>query len=743
MPYAVGGLDMAIKADARATLTTLFDQRLRANADQIRHSLHQIAIGNPLGAETEPSRVIGRLTAKLGGSREEAERAAAQIEKAAAADQKSEMMGVQPSDGREAIWGATLDFLDVSFLDRGVVAADAVGRVAYRDDRAQGSGFVVAPGLFLTNHHVISSPSAAAQFCVQFRYERQSTVRGDTGTFAFDPDKCFVTDDVNGLDFTLIAIGPQIGGKAKLGSIPWLPMSDAPNKHMLGEVANIIQHPKGRYKELVLRENQLVARDEMARVLHYIADTEPGSSGSPVFNNDWQVIALHHWGGPWLEGGGLTGQRREINEGVRASEIVKYLRAKRSALDPSNAEMVARALQLWDGQSAPYDPSGGRPNPSIKTISESNVTSEATRRQKEDFSDRGGYEPGFLRGVLLPLPDLPREHTAARNLEARIGDDPYELRYHHFSIVMNGARRLAYFTACNIDGSRMFAINRQTGAVTEDPSLGIMDLESAEASGDFRPDHRVGIDEQMTKPFYEAQIVAGYPVATSGGRKARMFQKGHIVLRSDPSWGTEAQAVAAEQDTFFYTNAAPQVGFFNQGSEPNRPGQKGKLRWRAVETFVLRNAITERQRVTVFAGPIFRDDDPEYRFGSQVPLRFWKIACWVADGKLHAIALIANQAPVLTVMPESLGAEQFDDDDELARVGEFLTTVAFVEKETGLDFGALLRGADVRRGMGSAEGVSAATPALLKRTAGANRAPAKKAAKKKTAKKKATVKKGR
>jgi endonuclease G, mitochondrial len=80
-----------------------------------------------------------------------------------------------------------------------------------------------------------------------------------------------------------------------------------PVSHSLGEVANIVQHPDGRLKEVVLRENRLVAR--LDTVLHYVADTEPGSSGSPVFNNQWQAIALHHWGGPWRQKATIGGSR--------------------------------------------------------------------------------------------------------------------------------------------------------------------------------------------------------------------------------------------------------------------------------------------------------------------------------------------------------------------------------------------------------------------------------------------------
>ena len=184
-----------------------------------------------------------------------------------------------------------------------------------------------------------------------------------------------------------------------------------------------------------------------------------------------------------------------------------------------------------------------------------------------------------------------------------------------------------------------------------------------------------------------------------GRRTARMFQKGHIIMRGDPAWGEDDAALSAKYDTFYYTNAAPQLGFFNQGSEEKRPGSKGTLRWRAVETYILRSAVTMRQRVSVFAGPIFDDGDPDYRMGSKVPMRFWKIAVWADQGELRSIAVVADQRPVLEEltkgMPEAM-PEAFEDEDELARMTEFLATGAKIERWTKLDFGEAVREAGRR-----------------------------------------------
>ena len=55
----------------------------------------------------------------------------------------------------------------------------------------------------------------------------------------------------------------------------------------------IIGHPGGRDIEFSLQDNQLVGCSD--KLLHYRTPTEPGSSGSPVFEmQSWQVVGLHH-----------------------------------------------------------------------------------------------------------------------------------------------------------------------------------------------------------------------------------------------------------------------------------------------------------------------------------------------------------------------------------------------------------------------------------------------------------------
>ncbi len=59
-----------------------------------------------------------------------------------------------------------------------------------------------------------------------------------------------------------------------------------------GQNVSLIQHPKGARKEVVLYGNQVQAI--YPNWIQYQTDAEPGSSGSPLFNDQWQLVGLHH-----------------------------------------------------------------------------------------------------------------------------------------------------------------------------------------------------------------------------------------------------------------------------------------------------------------------------------------------------------------------------------------------------------------------------------------------------------------
>jgi endonuclease G len=707
-------------------------RRIEQAMPEILRSLEMAREGRPLMAEPNRDRARRRIRAK-----------APAVAMATAAPEK--------------IWGDTIDFVNVAFLAKGAQVARAVGRVAFRDGRAQGSGFLIGDGLFLTNNHVLAREADAGRLCIEFDYELDLQGRPRSVTrFSIDAG-VFVTSPEDALDYTIFAIGPKLDGAEDLETFGCVGLSDAPDKHMLGEVANIVQHPDGRFKEVVLRENRLVGRYDGA--LHYVADTEPGSSGSPVFNSEWQVIALHHWGGPWIQRVDANGAPlpQEINEGIRISAIVADLRQQLPGLNARTAPRIAAVLAAGENRTA-ADPlatkaSGGPPAagaPRVEAdgrvtwtvpielsvrlpgfgpppagagaaaaavladaqVSAVAVSAGGENTPQKDYKNRKGYRRRFITGHVVELPVLTaaQREAAARNKLAEPGDDPVVLNYHHFSVVMNRLRRLAFFTACNIDGRTAKKVDRKTKKVVP---LGVDDLEerldvaeSAEASESWYDDPRLDLTDFAGTDIYSGQKVPGFPKPSDPRRIARMFQRGHLVRRMDPCWGEDSMALAAEADTFHWTNCSPQVGFFNMGTASRSQAGGGKM-WRALEDYVLRNAVGMDTRICCFTGPIF-DDAADRVFRSiKVPGRFFKVVVWAEGGALRSVAMIADQRPVISVWPESLGeealfetqqAEAFGDPGELDRVEDFLSTVTAVEAATGLDFGENVRAADIRGG---------------------------------------------
>jgi endonuclease G len=313
-------------------------------------------------------------------------------------------------------------------------------------------------------------------------------------------------------------------------------------------------------------------------------------------------------------------------------------------------------------------------------------TAEAFRRRVDrNYTGRKGYRERFLRGHPIPLPTMKSRvmERLANNLQAEAGDDPHEFPYEHFSIYVDGTRGLPLIAACNIDGNNLKSVNRKTGKVR--------DAESLEA--DPAPEAR---EKWFDDPRIEAgkcgddELYTRQRVSPGTNRLGRIFHRGHIVRRLDPCWGSATSALCAEADTFHFTNCTPQVGAFNTG----------KNLWQGLENHVLDNA--KGDRISVFTGPILDDDDPSYRddvfSGFRVPLRFWKIAVWVDQGDLKALALIADQSPTLREIPEH--AEDLDDTDA---VKDFIAVVPWIEDATGLDFGDAIRDADIHEAVDGPE----------------------------------------
>lgn len=217
---------------------------------------------------------------------------------------------VGDQEALEQIVNSADNFLDIDVLAGAIYTAQAVGRVERPSGRALGTGFLIGPDLMLTNFHVLKTKEMLTSAVVRFDYLVGTDGAVTKGReFAFQPD-FYVSSPDTELDFALVRLkGEPLAdrkmdpGDEDLGYMELLRRGKhrgylllAPREIVERERVNIIQHPNGNPQKVVLTQNYVLADMTNTRV-HYLADTLPGSSGSPVLNHKWEVIALHHSGG--------------------------------------------------------------------------------------------------------------------------------------------------------------------------------------------------------------------------------------------------------------------------------------------------------------------------------------------------------------------------------------------------------------------------------------------------------------
>lgn len=651
---------------------------------------------------------------------------------------------------------------DANYLPRGTLVARAVVRVIIKNERGQrlgyGSGFFVGDGVMMTNNHVLKSEDLARASEIEMFYERN--LLGEDRTpfrFRLDPDRLFYTSEP--LDFTIVAVEEEaIGGQFTHEEIGWLPLIAELGKVMEGEWLTIIQHPNGEHKQVCARDNQFLARNN--DVLWYSTDTLGGSSGSPVFTNDWLVVALHHSGVPRIVDGKwktVSGEDYDrnihsdsdidwiANEGMRISKIIERLRTDPEiATHPSIAPMlnvgvrdisarlpvmfrggklpesliqIARSVSAADymrsgitkstdqtagngedaGSSASSTSSGKSDQTlsidvpvkqdggdtmttqtinltlsindgavSVDTVS-TGATQESVRLERSgdsgadekqrvlrapvsperDWAGAAGYRANFLGGgaKTVNLPTLiPEFAEQIAPLQDAYGQTftPQEkqagiLNYINYSVVMNKARKFAFYSAANIDwGMRPFLSGRDDRWMFDD---------------------RISRDHQVDNSYY----------------KHNKFDRGHLTRREDLEFGGDPiAATISANNTCTWTNCVPQHSRFNQN----------KKLWQGLERYVLESsAIESNFKVQAFTGPVFGGGDPTYR-GLRYPLEFWKVLAAInPDGDLFATAYLLSQEEVI----EEHGLETTDG-DRFGKYKTFQVPIAEIEGLTGLRF---------------------------------------------------------
>lgn len=658
----------------------------------------------------------------------------------------------------ERIVGPTNDIVPLAPSEAARRAGQAVARLVLRrnqsyEPEALATGFMVTARLLLTNYHVLPSAADAVGVAANFQYERDDGgVRA--GFFVdLDPGAFFASDAT--LDYALVAIKPDANGAAALRDLGFIKMIEATPKTSIGSPANIIQYPDGGPKAYAFADNRIVDMLDEG-FIHYRTDTRPGSSGSPVYSEKWELIALHHCGIPRVEAGVVLDRNGKpwddqrqtdddvewvANEGVRVSSLVDAIRRyepegplQKGLVDEFLATtgdplaLVSKVSEAMASAQASGGTTGGTamnvfniqgpvtinvygqgtgpgiidrvgqplvPAPAPVGAGLALLGREKKQNFDEDYGDRPGkgYDPDFL-GITIPTPSAPQRKA---ELLTEADGSEWVLEYYHYSLVMNRDRRLMMWSASNVNYDKAERDDRDRG-----------ELGAENWREDPRIAEKFGESFQITDPEF-------YGPATR-------IDRGHIVRRGDNCWGGSALLIEyANADTYHFTNCTPQHEAFNR-EDPARTndaqkreeyaGRKGTWGW--FETFVQQGIEKiEGNKASLFAGPMLKSNDPKPKQGSaairkiQYPVRFWKVLAVMA-----AAGAAGNAAPRLMVygfiFDQSDVIDQFGLGIKEAKASDFRNyqaTLDEITKESGVEFPQVLHEHDVFAKLPTKEGI--------------------------------------
>jgi hypothetical protein len=222
---------------------------------------------------------------------------------------------------------------------------------------AKGTGFLVGPSVVLTNHHVVADVLAGeldpkllrAQF--DHRVLKDGSTESGTivgvdlrspGSWKIDvaphgaiDAKVHPIDVEPGeteLDYALLLLDTPVGklpiGKAADGAAApqrgWLDLEEHGANAKPDTPIFIVQHPAGLPMKLALDTEGAIGYSPNGLRMRYRTNTLRGSSGSPVFNENLEVIALHHAGDPKYP----ELKPAEYNEGIPIPALLRQFKAR-------------------------------------------------------------------------------------------------------------------------------------------------------------------------------------------------------------------------------------------------------------------------------------------------------------------------------------------------------------------------------------------------------------------------------
>lgn len=618
------------------------------------------------------------------------------------------------------------DSLYSNFIELIALTKKKVARIVIKENGKRtgfATGFMVSKNLMLTNWHVFQTKEMATSSEAHFFYEYDNLGHPiDPVIFKMDESKFYNNKE---LDYCFVGIAPMdVNNEYPLEDIGYLYLDKLVGK--IGEVGveklNIIHHPLGDYKQLSIRENKFVGIDD--NKIYYETDTAQGSSGSPVFNDQWQVVGLHHKsiakmtedGKHYLdkEGNKIPEYDGKIditkvvwlkNEGIRISTILKHVKEE----NPNDSIITAiEQLPQKENLALPID---------IKPINDIS---------KNKIKEQNITEANTNKNIIISVP------FDVLNSENTIDISVSTKKITTVSIVEpqqeNSSSNELFLEAAKIGKEDAVDFSACAGYISDFLDKNVP-MPMPKSGGDIEKEIALLKDKSMIlkyfnyslifnavrkMPLISAVNVSGDPALRIDNsdriddwlRDARIdkmcqlddkfyvrsnFDKGHMSRYQDAKW-----AIPISKDnelrngvyTCFYSNACPQVPGLNRAS-----GVWGKLEKAVLEKGVKKQTDTDEIKMTVFNGPIFNNKTDKIFRGVRTPMEFFKIIVWIDDDdNLKATAFKLSQKLLLSAVhfDESLRLDlEALDIDKVIEFKNYQCTIESISQATEIDFKGL------------------------------------------------------
>jgi endonuclease G, mitochondrial len=531
-----------------------------------------------------------------------------------------------------------------------------------------GTGFVVGQGLLMTNRHVAEifslglgreelsfRPGLSA--AIDFRRERD---RPESHPFSI----ARVAMVHPYWDMALLVVDG-------LAAVPPLTLATASPADLTGREVAVIGYPaldprnnvdlqnrifRGIFNVKRLAPGKLRALADINSFGHVVSaathdsSTLGGNSGSAVVDVTTGNVVGLHFAGRYLEANyavpthELALDGRVVDAGVNFDGDAGHAGPTAwdeywAEADPSGGALAARGPERVtattsatvgeDGQglswSIPLEVTvqirsgGAAATATAAAAAEAEVEKLVEPFRDEDFAGRRGYDDGFI-GASVPVPTVLDESVVSRLDDA---NHSFLIPYEHFSIVMDKERRLALFTASNVDATPQ---KKEPEPGRDYTRKGLTGLGKNDQEMWFTDPRIPGI-HQLPDRFFT--------------KDRKSFDKGHIVRREDVAWGDSYDELRrANGDTFHVTNCSPQVANFNRSAKQGI--------WGELENLILKQAKAERY--SIFAGPVFGADDPLFQgvdddgtVHVRIPRQFWKVVVARSGDELQTFAFVLDQ----------------------------------------------------------------------------------------------------